>query len=153
MPFAGNLHLPAAHFCLWGKVYATQQKLHNQKFTQMDFNCLPPSGQAQAFSIEFSSLKIPDCHAGLEINKKLTPCLWFPSKSHLTLEDRGDPAQTVAWQDSCSGPSHQLHPTLFFGRTALLESSSGCSLCQSLQCTCCSSAWKEKAEARDHYWF
>lgn len=86
MPFAGNLHLPAAHFCLWGKVYATQQKLHNQKFTQKNCNCLPPSGQAQTFSTEFSFVKIPNCHSGLKINKKIDIMPLFPSKRHLTEE-------------------------------------------------------------------
>lgn len=69
MPFAGNLHLPAAHFYLRGKVGATEQKLCTQKFTQVKRNCPPPSGQAQTSSMEFSSVKIPDCHAAPEANK------------------------------------------------------------------------------------
>ena len=135
MPFAGNLHLPAAHFYLQRKVYATEQKLHKLKFTQVECNCLPPSGQAQTSSIEFSSVKIPDCHAGLEVTK-IGPMPQFPSKGQITLEDKRDLAQSVTWQDSCSGTSHQLHPILFFRRSALLESCSGCSLPQRMQRTC-----------------
>lgn len=47
---------------------------------------------------------------------KIGPMPQFPSKGQITLADKRDLAQSVAWQDSGSGPSHQLHPVLFFGR-------------------------------------
>lgn len=73
------------------------------------------------------------------LDLKLTeigPMPQFPSKGQITLEDKRDLAQSVNWQDFCSGPSHQLHPILFFGRSALLESCSGCFLPQCMQRTC-----------------
>ena len=63
---------------------------------------------------------------------KLGPVPQFPSTGQMTLEDKRDLAQSITWQDSCSGPSHQLHPILFFGRSELSESCSGCSLCHSV---------------------
>lgn len=75
----------------------------------------------------------------------------FPSKGQIMLKDKRDSAQLSAWQDSCSGPSHQLHPRLFSGGSVLLESCSLCSLPRCMQCTCYSGAWKHKQVVIIHF--